>query len=54
MSKFVDSLLLKGRLRRHQRVDLLDDRLMADIGMPREQMRHVQPFLLGSMVARSG
>lgn len=54
MSRFVDSLLLNSRLRRHQRIDRLDERLLTDIGMPRDRMRGVQPFLLGSMVARSG
>lgn len=54
MPRFVDSILLNSRLRRHQRIDQLDDRLLADIGMPRDRMRSVQPFLLGSMVARSG
>lgn len=53
MPKFVDSLLLSSRLRRHQRIDHLDDHLLADIGLPRDQMRRVQPFLLGSLVARS-
>ena len=52
MSTFVDSLLLNSRLRRHQRIDQLDDRLLADIGMPRDPMRRAQPFQFGSMVAR--
>ena len=52
MSKFVDSLLLNSRLRRHQRIDQLDDHLRADIGLPSDQMRRVQPFLLGSLILR--
>lgn len=52
MPKFVDSLLLNSRVRRHQRLDLLDDRLRADMGLTGEQTRRVQPFLLGSLIAR--
>jgi len=52
MPKFVDSLLHNSRVRRHQRLDLLDDRLRADMGLSGEQMRRVQPFLLGSLIAR--
>lgn len=54
MPNLVDTLLLRGRQRRHHRIDYLDDRLLADIGMPRDEMRRVQPFLVGSMVSRSG
>jgi hypothetical protein len=52
MSKFVDSLLLNSRLRRHQRIDQLDDRLRADMGLPADELRRVRPFLLGSLIAR--
>jgi len=52
MSKIVDSLLLNTRVRPRQRLDLLDDRLRADLGLPSDQMRRVQPFLLGSLIAR--
>jgi uncharacterized protein YjiS (DUF1127 family) len=54
MPSFVDTLLLRNRTRRYHRIGHLDDRLLADIGMPRDEMRRMQPFLLGSMVARSG
>lgn len=52
MSKFVDSLLLNSKLRRHQRIDQLDDRLRADMGLPSEQFRRAQPFVLGSLILR--
>lgn len=52
MSKFVDSLLLNSRLRRYQRIDQLDDRLRADMGLPSEQLRRAQPFVLGSLILR--
>ena len=51
MRKFKPSLLIV-RPRRDVRLDLLDDRLLADMGMPRDQIRHAQPFLLGSLIAR--
>ena len=54
MPNFVDSLLQRSRQSRHQRIDHLDDRLLADIGVPRDPMHRAQPFLLGSMVSRSG
>lgn len=54
MPNLVDTLLFTGRQRRRHRIDHLGDRRLADIGMPHDQMRRVQPFLLGSMVSRSG
>ena len=52
MSRFVDSLLLNSRLRRHQRFDQLDARLRADMGLPSDEMHRVRPFLLGSLISR--
>ncbi len=54
MPNFVDSFLQRSRQRRFQRLNHLDDRLLADIGMPRDPMHRALPFLLGSMVSRSG
>ena len=54
MSKFVDSLLLNSRLRRNDRVDQLDDHLLADIGVSRREFRRPQPFLFGALVGRTG
>jgi hypothetical protein len=52
MSKFVDSLLLNGKLRRHQRLDQIDDRLRADMGLPSDHLRRAQPFIIGSLILR--
>ena len=54
MSKFVDSLLLNGRQRRNERVDQLDDHLLADVGLTRREFRRSQPFLFGALVGRTG
>lgn len=52
MSRFVNPWPLNRKLRRHQRNDQLDDRLRADMGLPGEQLRHAEPFLLGSLIVR--
>lgn len=53
MPKFIPSLLV-ARPRRDARLDQLDDRLRADMGLPRDKSRHAQSFLLGALVGRSG
>ncbi len=53
MSRIVDSLLLNVRLRRRDRVDEFDDRLLADVGLTRrEQHLKAQGYFLSALLGR--